>query len=197
MAKLTLNKSVLHKESSKLKTYKRFLPALDLKRRQLMAEQKKNAKDLNKKQRDYDHLLQQVRRNLPMLAGNQVPLNDLVTVAEVEHSRENIVGIQLPLLTKVRFHPPDYSFLGKPHWVDQLVEWLEQAIEARLRIQNANERQQILDEAVKKITQRVNLFDKVLIPETQENIRKIKIHLSDAERASVVRAKTAKSRKQA
>jgi V/A-type H+-transporting ATPase subunit D len=49
--------------------------------------------------------------------------------------------------------------------------------------------------AVQKITQRVNLFDKMLIPRTRENIRKIGIFLADSERAAVVRAKIAKSRR--
>ena len=50
----------------------------------------------------------------------------------------------------------------------------------------------LLDEAVRKVTQRVNLFEKVLIPRTKEHIRKIRIYLSDAERAAVVRSKIAK-----
>lgn len=49
-----------------------------------------------------------------------------------------------------------------------------------------------LEGAVKAITQRVNLFDKVLIPRASANVRRIRIHLSDAEMASVTRSKIAK-----
>ena len=45
---------------------------------------------------------------------------------------------------------------------------------------------------MRKVTQRVNLFEKVLIPRTREQIRRIRIYLSDAERAAVVRSKIAK-----
>jgi len=65
-----------------------------------------------------------------------------------------------------------------------------------VRLQVEQERLRRLERAVKRVTQRVNLFDKVLIPRTRENIRRIHIHLADGERSAVVRAKLAK-RKQA
>jgi V/A-type H+-transporting ATPase subunit D len=43
-------------------------------------------------------------------------------------------------------------------------------------------------------TQRVNLFEKKLIPELRENIRRIKIFLGDDETAAVGRAKLAKGK---
>ena len=46
------------------------------------------------------------------------------------------------------------------------------------------------------MTQRFNLFDKVLIPRTRTNIRKISIYLADAERAGVVKSKIAKRKKE-
>ena len=45
-------------------------------------------------------------------------------------------------------------------------------------------------------TQRVNLFEKVKIPECMENIRKIQIYLGDATTAAVVRSKIAKRKMQ-
>ena len=56
-------------------------------------------------------------------------------------------------------------------------------------------RLELLDEAVRTITQRVNLFDKVLIPRAQANIKRIRIFLADGERAAVVRAKIAKAKR--
>ena len=66
----------------------------------------------------------------------------------------------------------------------------------RVEAQVAARRLEILEEAVRKITQRVNLFDKVLIPKTRDNIRRIQIVLSDAEKAAVVNAKIAKRKRQ-
>jgi len=49
-------------------------------------------------------------------------------------------------------------------------------------------------EELRTTTQRVNLFEKKLIPELRENIRKIKIFLGDEETAAVGRAKLAKGK---
>ena len=84
--------------------------------------------------------------------------------------------------------------LGKPPWVDLLVVKLQRIVEAQTQVTIAEERVKRLESAVRRITQRVNLFEKMLIPEAQENIRKIKIFLGDAERAAVVRSKMAKAR---
>ncbi|KPK62430.1 MAG: ATP synthase subunit D, partial [Gemmatimonas sp. SG8_38_2] len=62
------------------------------------------------------------------------------------------------------------------------------------RIQVAAERVRILQRAERRITQRVNLFEKILIPRTQKNILRIQIWLGDMERAAVVQAKLAKAR---
>ena len=88
-----------------------------------------------------------------------------------------------------------YALLGRPHWVDPVVDALRTAVELRLQLQIAEQRLALLSQAVRKITQRVNLFDKVLIPQTQANIKKIRIYLSDAERAAVVNSKIAKRKK--
>jgi len=45
-----------------------------------------------------------------------------------------------------------------------------------------------------KTMRRVNLFEKIKIPETQDNIRRIRIALSDQMTANVVRAKIAKAK---
>jgi V/A-type H+-transporting ATPase subunit D len=88
----------------------------------------------------------------------------------------------------------EYSLLAKPVWVDALVERLRDAAEARTRIQVAAERVRILARAERRITQRVNLFERILIPRTQKNIQRIQIWLGDQERAAVIQAKLAKAR---
>jgi V/A-type H+-transporting ATPase subunit D len=39
----------------------------------------------------------------------------------------------------------------------------------------------------------VNLFDKILIPDTKKNIKRVQIFLADMERAATVRSKIAKA----
>ena len=47
---------------------------------------------------------------------------------------------------------------------------------------------------LKKVMQRVNLFEKIKIPETQDNIRRIRIAVGDQMTAGVARAKIAKAK---
>ena len=106
--------------------------------------------------------------------------------------RENIVGVKLPILEDVQFAIFKYSMLAKPHWVDTLVDKLQQTAKLRIEVQVAAERVRELELAVRHITQRVNLFEKILIPTAKKNIQRIQIFLGDAERSAVVRSKLAK-----
>ena len=197
MARLQLSKSALSRETKQLVTFGRFLPALDLKRRQLMAERAKARERLTATQSEIDETLRHVSEAVPMLANVNVDLTDLAKVTRVELETENIVGTRLPKVRKVEIEVRPYSYMGKPHWVDRVVEDLRRMVELRLRQQVEVQRVALLEEGVKKVTQRVNLFDKVLIPRAQENIKRIKIFLGDTERASVVNSKLAKSKQRA
>jgi V/A-type H+-transporting ATPase subunit D len=118
-------------------------------------------------------------------------------VKAVRLGEHNVMGTHLPRLEGVDLEVRDYGYLAKPHWVDRLVEALARMLELRVQLAVQARRAALLDEAVRKITQRVNLFEKVLIPRARENIRQIRIYLGDAERAAVVRSKIAKRKRQA
>lgn len=195
MARLSLSKSSLSKQSHQLKTFERFLPSLDMKRKQLMAERAKALAEQKQTVQAIAALREQVQHNLPMLANREVELAGLVTLRGVRLKQENVTGTRLPLLAGVDIATRDYGFMAKPHWVDPLVEKLSGMIELRVRLALQRRRAALLEEAVRKVTQRVNLFEKVLIPRTRGNIKKIRIYLSDAERAAVVRSKIAKGQR--
>lgn len=192
MARLSLNKASLHKESAKLKRYRQYLPSLDMKRRQLMAERAKSAARLRQTEERIEQCRRYISESMPMLSYREIDLTDLVKVAGFDIGEENIVGITVPVLTRVEFVAESYSPYLKPHWVDGLVECIKTMLDLQIQLRVDRRRFEILDLAVKKVTQKVNLFDKVLIPKTERNIRKIRIYLSDAERADVVRAKITK-----
>jgi V/A-type H+-transporting ATPase subunit D len=127
-----------------------------------------------------------------MLANEDIELTNLVTISNVITKKENLVGIYLPCFIRIDVNIQDYALLAKPHWVDKAVILLKEILELNVREKIEEERVKLLSSAVKTITQRVNLFDKVLIPKTKVNIRRIKIYLSDEQMASVVRSKIAK-----
>ncbi len=195
MARLQLSKSSLSKQTASLKTYKQFLPSLDLKRQELMAQRARAVQILAQTREEIQRQMQAIAEELPMLSNDKVDLRDLVTIKGIDLGQESIMGAHLPVLTDVQVEIRSYSFLAKPHWVDRVAKRLKEMLILRLRVQVEERRVELLDAAVRIITQRVNLFDKVLIPRTQENIRRIKIHLSDAERVGVINAKLAKNKR--
>jgi V/A-type H+-transporting ATPase subunit D len=103
-----------------------------------------------------------------------------------------VMGIRLPKLGRLEVKAGEYPFLGRPHWVDRVVRLLQEAIEVRMHRRVMERRLELLTSSAKVISQRVNLFEKVLIPKTEANIQRIRVYLSDSERASIVRAKIAK-----
>jgi V/A-type H+-transporting ATPase subunit D len=197
MAKLVLSKSGLQKQREDMRLYERVLPSLDLKRMQISGELKRARQQLAEAEAEVENLNDRVAEQLPMLANREIDVSGLVQVESFRIEEENLVGVKLPKLVEIKCHVAEYSMLAKPHWVDTLVEQLKQMVEQKTRVQVAAERVRLLEHAERKITQRVNLFDKILIPTAKKNIQKILIYLADAERAAVVRSKiTKRMRKQ-
>ncbi len=195
MAKLALNKSTLNKESRRLKSYRQVVPALDLKRKQLMAARVETQKLLLAYQAELAQLREKVEGELTLLASHEIDLSTLLKVTKLTLVSQNLVGLKLPLLDELVVERQAYSRLVTPFWVDLLVSCLEEALQLEVRISIENKRLDLLGKGLQKTTQRLNLFEKVLIPQSEKNLRKIRIALSDAERAGVVRAKIAKNKR--
>lgn len=192
MTRASLNKSVLSHESVKLAEYQRFLPSLELKRRQIVAERLKARADLAKCRAQLEARLAESARELPMLANEEVRLDALVVVEAVDITVQNLSGTRLPVLQEVRFAEVAYARLTRPHWVDAAVTALRDVVRLRIAHDVAERRLRELEEAEAVIARRVNLFEKVLIPRSKETIRRIRMALADAEREAVVRAKLSK-----
>jgi len=186
----------MQEERSQLKLYESTLPSLDLKRRQLTVELAKARQTYVETQQAVESLETSIGQQLPMLANPDIEITGLVEMTDFELGEENVVGVRLPVLARIHCTVADYSLLAKPAWVDVLVERLRDVAELRTQVLVDAERVRILEYQEKRVTQRVNLFDKILIPTAKSNIQRIQIFLGDAERAAVVRSKIAK-RKQA
>lgn len=192
MSRLAFSKASLHRQTALLKRYRQYLPSLDLKRQQLMAEKNKARHQLEQTQAAMEQIRNYVAEQLPMLAVDSIRVEGLVAIDKVDVRSENRVGVTLPVLQQVIFKEQPYAFFCKPHWVDKYIVKQKEMLSLMVREQIEQRRLEALAAALKKVTQRVNLFDKVLIPRARQNIRKIQIFLSDAERAAVVRAKITK-----
>ncbi|MCK5217955.1 V-type ATP synthase subunit D [bacterium] len=193
MARMALNKSALQKEREQLNLYQRLLPSLELKRMQLTGELKKAEQLLAQSSQKVEDQKAEVAKKLPMLADKKTEVAGLVKIQTLLTGEENVVGVKLPRLANLTFQALKYSLLAKPHWVDMLVKQLQIMTKLNILNQIAQARVKILNQAVRRLTQRVNLFKNILIPQTKQNIQKIRIFLGDAERAAVVRSKLAKA----
>lgn len=197
MARLKLSKQALTQQQEQLRLYRRLLPSLDLKRRQLSVEVKKAEAEHAAIRRELEALQRHIGEELPMLAHPDFRLKELVRLESFEVGEQNIVGVRLPVLERLECQVADYSRLATPPWVDVLVERLKQAVELQLKIDIAARRLDILRRQVRKVTQRVNLFEKILIPTAQENIKRIRLYLDEADRSAVIISKLAKRKQQA
>lgn len=194
MPKLKLSKSSLHHQQEQLKLYKRLLPSLDLKRRQLTVEAQRAQADYLAAKTAAEALETRIGEEIAMLADEEFRLAGLVKLTGYKVGEQNVVGVRLPVLESLECQVADYSRLASPPWVDMLVQRLKDATEQRLRAEIAGRRVEILRQQVRRITQRVNLFDKFLIPTAQKNIQRIRVYLGDVERSGVVTSKLAKGK---
>ncbi|MGE4372219.1 MAG: V-type ATP synthase subunit D [Xanthobacter sp.] len=194
-ARVTLSKSQLSREKENLASYRRYLPALDLKRQQLMAERNRARIARAELGQSMRRAIEEAGASLPMMAEHRLDLKGLVTLEEVIIDMQNVAGVRLPQVRDVRVQVASYGPMTRPHWVDTLVLRLTQAVRLRAEMQIAERRMALLDKAVTRVTQRTNLFEKILIPQAEKNIRRIMVFIGDTERAAVVAAKLSKSKR--
>jgi V/A-type H+-transporting ATPase subunit D len=194
MSHVAINKSSLAHQRNQLRLFQRFLPSLDLKRQQLLTELKKAQQTLAKAKAEIDNLAKSLPGLMKPLGAYEIDLSGLVTVDSVVIEEENIVGAKLPVAREVKFKTAPYSLLAKPFWVDFLVQYLQEMCTKQVHLQVLEERVARLNQQARRITQRVNLFEKVLIPRAKDNIKRIQIGLGEQERTSVVRSKIAKAK---
>jgi V/A-type H+-transporting ATPase subunit D len=194
---LALNKSSLKQQRDQLGLFRKFLPSLDLKRQQLLSALKEARAGLEEVEAEIRRLDQLTESLYPLLGSATLATRDLSQLVRVKAARieaENLAGVHLPALRELEFEVAPYSTLATPFWVDSLVEALRRMAELRVRQHVQKQRVEQLEAAGRRVTQRVNLFDKVLIPQAQQNIKRIQIFLADQERSAVVRSKIAKTK---
>jgi len=194
MANISISKSSLKKERDRLGLLKRFLPSLDLKRKQLLSAQKNAQSDLANAEQSLAKEMENLKWILELLGAWELDLEGLVTIESVVIEEENLVGARLPIVREMKFKTADYSMLAKPFWIDYLVTYIQQIAKARIHLQVDHERVERLNLQVRRITQRVNLFERRLIPLASKNIKRIQLGLAEQERSAVVRSKISKKK---
>ena len=194
MAKIKFTKTELKKQQDAKKQFERFLPTLQLKKQQLQMEVRHSMEllaDNARRLADFESSLAGV---LPLF-GPEADAKFVVSAVAVERVRRgelNIAGITVPTFEGVDFKPVQIDLLATDWYVDDAIIAVKTAVELREAKRVLEERCALLNAELVSTSQRVNLFEKVKIPECKENIRRIGIMLGDANTSAVARCKIAK-----
>ena len=116
----------------------------------------------------------------------------MVTVKNIRKGTGNIAGVTIPIYEGADFSRGDYDLYSTPLWIDLAADRMEKALSYDLEADVLDEQVRLLSKELRTTTQRVNLFEKVKIPETKANIKKITVYLGDQQVAAVVRGKISK-----
>ncbi len=192
--KIKLNKNSLRDQNQSLKLYLEFLPTLELRKQQLQAEVAAARKELDRARDRQQALLDDAREWKTRLQGMLPVARELLKVDAVSVHSANVAGVKVPVFDRVIFSRAPYSLAATPWILDAALAFFEKAISGRELIRVLQEKHDRLEQELTKTTQRINLYEKVLIPQTRENIRKIKVYLGDQQTAAVCRAKIAKNK---
>lgn len=193
MAKIKHTKNELKAQKEALRRFERFLPMLQLKKQQLQAEIQTIDARIAENERKNEVVRQGLRTWVGLLSTSD-ELSGLVSIQRILVDHGNIAGVAIPIFRDVLVERADYDLFLTPSWYDDAVEAIEQLIRLRAEHEVLEAQKRLINEELRVTSQRVNLFEKVKIPECRENVRVIKIFLGDEQTAGVARAKIAKSR---
>lgn len=193
MPKIQLTKNELKNQRDSLKRFNRYLPMLQLKKQQLQVEIGRVDNHIEQLNNEMRVSKQEIYLWVDVFAEG-IDLASLIKIKRINTGVGNIAGIDIPLFVSVDFKEPEYDYLTTPFWVDKAIEVLKQIMTQKAIFLIFKRQRLILQEELRITTQRVNLFEKVKIPQAQENIRVIHIHLGDLQIAGVVRGKIAKAK---
>jgi len=193
MPKIKLTKNELKKQKESLKRFTRYLPTLELKKQQLLVEVRNIQREVREIGNEIKKLENDVDKWIDVF-GEDVGIQDLFEIKEVNTTTDNIAGIDVPIFKDLNIETEEYDLMKYPLWVDFGLEAVKKIIKLKTKIDILHEQQNILESELRITIQRINLFDKIKIPESRDNIRKIRIFLGDQQTAAVVRGKISKSK---
>lgn len=120
---------------------------------------------------------------------------EILKMDKIEIYKKKVIGVKIPEIKNIEFKIADVSWWNLPAWIPGGIELLKEAISLKLKADILKQQIAILDLARKKTTQKVNLYEKVQIPEYEDAIIKIKRFLEDKENISKAAQKIVKKRK--
>ena len=194
MSRVKLTKTELKAQTDALKRFQRFLPMLQLKKQQLQAEIagiSAKADAVTEKERAVRAGLD---RWVGLFATDENLVSGLVKVKEVRTGMANIAGVAIPTFESIDTEVKKVDAWATPAWIDDAVKVAKDILSLQCERAIYEEQRRLVTEELQQTSQRVNLFEKVKIPECKEAIRVIKIAIGDEQTAAVTRGKIEKAR---
>ncbi len=192
-----LTKNEQKKQKDQLKQFQRYLPTLQLKQQQLQSVIREAENEILKLKEEQQRAVAALSGWVAVYGGDAAfpperSIGTLVQIERIEKDRENIAGVEVPVFRRLVFKDIRYDLRYYPLWVDKALVALKDIAKYDALVKTLQERIDLLQKELRTTVQRVNLFEKVKIPEAKENIRVISIYLQDQQTAAVVRGKIAK-----
>ena len=195
--KIKMTWAELRQQRNGLARFELYLPTLQLKQQQLQSA-------ILRVHHEYQELKQAANSVEEKIAVYSAVFNDTAGVnwgtlskpKDIKTFTTNVAGVRVPVFESASFPQAVYSLFGTPPWVDQALLDQRELNLYLVKLEIVKQKLALLQSELKKVMQRVNLFEKVIIPEARENIRRIRIALSDRMTAAVARAKIAKEKMQ-
>jgi len=194
LSKIKLTKNELKAQKDDLKMYRRYLPTLTLKKQQLQTEIRAIESKAEAARQERETLERGFNDWIAVFSEENAFPKGAITVRNIHKGKGNIAGVTIPIFEGADFSREEYDLYETPLWVDIAANHMEKAMLLDLEAEVLEEQGRLLEAELLTISQRVNLFEKVKIPETEENIKKISIYLADQQVSAVVRSKISKSK---
>jgi len=192
--KVKFTKGELKRQRDAQQRFQRYLPTLQLKQQQLQLEVRNVEKLLYLKRVEIDRIKEDMSNWIGILGDKDVDLSPWVRPKRIITSTANIAGVTIPVLKQAEFPKVDYDLFTTPLWVDSAVAAIRKLAELIAETDIIEEQFKLLSNELRITMQRVNLFEKVMIPECKDNIRMIRIYLGDQDTNAVCRSKIAKKK---
>ncbi|MGB4521472.1 MAG: V-type ATP synthase subunit D [Candidatus Omnitrophota bacterium] len=190
--KVKLTKGELKKQRDALRQFLRYLPTLQLKKQQLQLEILQQQNLLEEKKRQETKKKEAVKIWAGLIPESQEGLARWLVPQAVVTQTKNVAGVDLAVYKQTDFTEAEYDLFTTPLWVDFALEALRNLVSLENEIEVLQKASNVLKHELRITTQRVNLFEKIKIPETSEAIHLIKIYIGDQMANAVGRSKIAK-----
>ena len=191
--KIKFTQGELKRQRDALRQYERYLPTLLLKKQQLQLEIVHQQSALKERKNSLSEKEKSAENWLGLLV--EAPdIRQWLIPEKIITAKKNIAGVDVPVFERVEFEPAEYDLFLMPLWVDAGLETLRDMVSLQEEIRVIEEGISVLKHELRITTQRVNLFEKVKIPQAKEAIRRIKIYIGDQMTNAVGRSKIAKNK---